>query len=472
MSRTGVAPVDIAPLVWFRIAFAAILLWQIGLYFGLGWITAFWVRPRFHFTYYGFGWVQPWPAGGMYVHCALLAALAVCMLVGFLYRASAALCCLGFTYLFLLDQANYLNHVYLLCLVSFLMVFVPAHRSCSIDAWRRPWWRSRTVPAWGLWLLRAQVAIVYVFAAIAKMNADWLRGEPLRSWLAARPDVPVIGPLLRAEALVPAFAYGSLLLDLLAVPALLWRRTRAVAACALLLFHLLNWQLFDLGVFPWLMIAATVLFLPPEWLRRGRSAPAPAGSPLGRRKRRTLALVGAYLAVQVLVPLRLWLYPGNPSWTEQGHTFAWRMLVREKRGEIALYVVDPVRRQRWEVEMWRHITPFQRRKMATHPDMILQLAHRVAARHRLQGRTQAQVYARAVATLNDHPPQWLVDPRVDLAAVPRSLRPAPWIVPLGVEVAGHPVPSPTLGARFGIVPEGARRRREWAPDAERSGPHD
>jgi hypothetical protein len=35
---------------------------------------------------------------------------------------------------FFLDQMLYLNHFYLMALISFLMIFVPAHRAFSVDA--------------------------------------------------------------------------------------------------------------------------------------------------------------------------------------------------------------------------------------------------------------------------------------------------------------------------------------------------
>src|SRR5258707_5572799 len=108
----------------------------------------------------------------MYVHFAALAVLAVCIAVGFHYRISTILFFLGFTYVFLLDESRWLNHFYLVSLVSFLLIFVPAHRAFSLDARRRPHIRSSTVPTWSLWLLRAQIAIVYLYGALAKLNGD------------------------------------------------------------------------------------------------------------------------------------------------------------------------------------------------------------------------------------------------------------------------------------------------------------
>jgi len=93
----------------------------------------------------------------------VLAVLAVLIMLGCLYRVSATLFFLGYTYLFILDQANYRNHWYLICPIRFLMIFVPARRAFSVDAWWRSSLRSDTAPAWTLWMLRAQMGIVYFF---------------------------------------------------------------------------------------------------------------------------------------------------------------------------------------------------------------------------------------------------------------------------------------------------------------------
>ncbi len=215
-------PVDIASIVFFRIAFGALMAWEVTRYFSRDWIRAYFVWPTFHFKYYGFGWVEPWPGPGMELHFAALGALALCIMVGLFYRVAAALFFLGFAYVFLLDQAYYLNHFYLIVLLSLILVFVPAHRALSLDAWRRPGLRAATAPAWALWLLRSQVGIPYLYAGLAKLNGDWLRAEPMRLWLAGRTTLPLIGPLLETEWAPYLMAYGGLVFDLAAVPALLW----------------------------------------------------------------------------------------------------------------------------------------------------------------------------------------------------------------------------------------------------------
>ena len=66
------APVDIAPLVFFRIAFGLLMLIEIAAYTFSGYLRQHWIDPQFHFTYYGFGWVVKPPGNWMYVLAGLL----------------------------------------------------------------------------------------------------------------------------------------------------------------------------------------------------------------------------------------------------------------------------------------------------------------------------------------------------------------------------------------------------------------
>jgi vitamin K-dependent gamma-carboxylase len=444
-------PVDISFLVFFRIVFGAIMLWEGYRFFNAGWISRYYIEPVVYFTYYGFSWVRPWPGRGMYLHFFALGVLAFCVLIGLCYRIAAPFFFLGFTYVFLLDQTRYLNHFYLICLISFLMIFLPAERTFSVDAWLRPKLRSEVAPAWTLWLLRAQVGIAYFFGGIAKINSDWLRGgEPMRTWLSPFVGLPAIGPLFKAEWVVYSFVYGGMLLDLLVVPLLLWRRTRPYAFAASVIFNLINAVIFNIGIFPWFMLGATLIFFPPDLMRRFARAfmspgaamrePAPdvaaafarqGNCPaLSGRQKLIAALLAAYMLVQMLMPLRHFLYPGNVSWTEEGHNFAWHMKLRTKRGEAVFTVKDPTSGQTWTVDPLHNLQPRQYQKMAAKPEMILQYGHHLARQKRLEGYQNVEVRARVEASLNGRRPQLLVDPTVDLTKVRSSILPANWIVPL------------------------------------------
>jgi hypothetical protein len=402
-------------LLALRLAIRAQKLWEVWRYFASGWIEDYFLKPSFHFTYLGFGWVRPLPGWGVHAVFALLGLAAAGIAIGPWRRLAAAVFAVGFTYQFLLEQARYLNHFYLICLLAFLLALVPD---------------GRHVPAWALWLLRAQVGIVYVFAGLAKLNADWLAGEPVRSWLAERALRPAFGPWLADERLVWLVSWGGLLLDLLVVPGLLWRRTRAVAFVAASAFHLGNAWLFSIGVFPWLMLAATTIFFAPDWPRallgRPPAPPAPTPSPTSTwSQRAALALAALWIVVQVLVPLRHWLYPGNVAWTEEGHRFAWRMKLRSKKARAAFVVVDRGAQRLTRVAPADVLEAWQADEMSARPDMILQFAHHLAG-ERGGG---VEVRAEVEASLNARPWQPLIDPDIDLARVRRDLWPASWILP-------------------------------------------
>ncbi len=428
-------PVPIAPLVYLRIAFGYLVGIDAARYLIHGFATRYYVEPAFLFKYYGFEWVHPLPGVGIYLHFAALVILAACVAAGFLYRIAAPLLFLGFTWVFLLDQALYLNHFYLIALIALLLALVPAHRALSVDARLRPALRSTTAPAWTIRILQVQLAVVYVYGAIAKLNADWLlEAQPLTMWLAWRADLPILGPVLALPATAWFFSWAGLLFDLLVVPALLWRRTRIVACVATASFHLLNAVIFQIGIFPWMMLAATALLFLPGWrLARPERWTAPSPQPAPRPSPLVAAALAGWVLVQLVVPLRHWLYPGDVHWTEEGHRFSWRMKLRQKSAEATYWAVDRKTGERWRVPVEELLGELQLQRHPVRPDMVLQLAHWLAAREEGARGSPVAIHAEVRASLNGRPPQLLVDPTVDLAAVPRDLRPAAWILPLGAD---------------------------------------
>ncbi|MBO6783553.1 MAG: HTTM domain-containing protein [Alphaproteobacteria bacterium] len=153
---------------------------------------------------------------------------------------------------------------------------------------------------------------------------------------------------------------------------------------------------------------------------------------LGRRV--IMGLIALWLAFQILVPMRHHLYPGDTSWTELGHRFAWQMKLRDKRARAEFVVHDPATGQQYKVNMLRHLTPRQISKMTPRPDMILQFAHHLADLARARGIENPEVRVTVLASLNGRPYDYLIDPSVDLAAVPRDLGNADWIMPLVSEM--------------------------------------
>ena len=218
-------PVAIDGLVVFRIAFGLSVAWFAIKFLGSRALAHDYIEPPFHLTYYGFGWVRPWPGDGMYLHFLALAGSALAVATGFYYRVSSIIMFLAFTQVFLCERALYNNHYYLISLLSLLICFMPLHRAFSLDALRRAVSAQTTTPRWTLWVLRFQLGVVYFYGGIAKLNGDWLQGQPMRMWLAAETDFPLIGHFFAEGWMVQIFVWGGILIDLLAVPLLLHRRT-------------------------------------------------------------------------------------------------------------------------------------------------------------------------------------------------------------------------------------------------------
>jgi vitamin K-dependent gamma-carboxylase len=438
------SPVDIASLVAFRIAFGGIMLWEVIRFFSHDRIARYWIEPAFHFTYPGFHWVQPWPGHGMYIHLAVLAVFALLITAGAFYRVSAVCFSLGFIYTFLLEQTVYLNHLYLVCLISFLMIFLPAHRAFSVDGLRYPKIRVDIIPFWPLFLLRMQVAIVYIYAGIAKLNLDWFRGEPVRMWLREKSETPGLGWLFERPETFYLIAWGGLAFDLFIVPFLIWKCTRAAAFLVAVCFHLLNVWFFDIGIFPWISIAMTTLFFEPDWPRRfvrrlsfrSETRPPEGAHPsVGsietdfKRQRRIARWIIAYLTCQLFIPLRHWLYPGDVAWTEEGHQFSWRMKLRDKEGVALFFVTDPVKKETWCARTEAHLEPWQHRQMAKRPELIRQFAHYLATVNQQELGSPVEVRVQSLVSLNNHPPARLIRPEIDLSKEPYRIGPAKWISP-------------------------------------------
>ncbi len=421
--RHFLSRVDIASVVVFRVAFGLLMVWEVWRYWSRGWIESLYTAPALHFPYPGFSWIGPWPGPGMEVHFAVLALLALGIALGAAYRACCVLFFFGFAYVFLLEQARYLNHFYLIGLLSLLLAFVPAHRSFSVDARLRPTLASDQIPAWSLDLLRTQLAIVYLFAAIAKVNGDWLHGWPLRIWLSERAETSWLGPLLELPLTALVASYTGFLFDLLVVPLLLWKPTRRYAFGGAVLFHLGNGYLFQIGIFPFLAIAATTLFLDPAWprrflARRGGEARIETPPPKALRFAWGWAGVAAiFFSLQLALPLRHGLYPGPVAWTEEGHAFSWRMKLRDKEGRCRFWVRDESTGETWWVDPRRHVAGWQYRRLCGNPAMIRHfVAYLAGTLRNTKPNARPAVGVDTRVSLNGRPPRRLLDPDANLVA--------------------------------------------------------
>ncbi len=434
------APIDNASIILFRIMFGVIMFWEVTRYFKYHWIERYWVTPYFNFAYTPFN-LSPLSENGMYMLWYVLGALAIFITIGFLYRISTVLFFLLFTYTFLLEQARYLNHFYLVIIVSFILIFIPAHRSFSIDSKIFKGIKSPYNASWNLWLIRLTVGIPYFFGGIAKINPDWLRGYPLKDWLLGDQNFPVIGQYFTEHWMVMIMSYSGLLLDLAVVPVLLFKRTRVIGFIAICLFHLMNVELFEIGIFPWFMIAATSLYFSPNWPRKliqkivfkgDKTQETNNFNPNPKYQKAVLYGLGIFFAIQVFLPMRHLLIKGNVHWTEEGHKYAWHMKLRSKDGRTEFMVKNKATDELIEVNIEGYLQDWQERKMDGNPQMIWKFAKFLKEEYGRMG-VDVEVYAQALASLNGRAYQYIIDPNVDLAAQEKPFfGNSKWILPLEV----------------------------------------
>ncbi|HET9953938.1 MAG TPA: HTTM domain-containing protein [Polyangiaceae bacterium] len=450
-------PVDIAWLAAFRIAFGLVMAVSMVRFLAYGFVDRFFVSPQFHFKYWGFGWVEPLPPMLMHALFYAMIGLALAIASGAAFRMASALFALGLAYVQLIDVSTYLNHYYLALLLAGLLTASPAHRIWSVDAWLRPRLGRQRIPCLWLYLFRFQVALVYSFAGLAKAQSDWLlHAQPLRIWLGANTDLPVLGPLFTHPLVPLAMSWCGFLFDSSVVVFLLWSRTRPFAYAVVIGFHVLTRLLFPIGMFPIIMVLSALVFFSPAWPRRlsfhlarylatylpprraqrARPYDASASTRLAgvspsqqRRRLLALSLAGGYAFVQLLLPLRFLAYGGNVLWHEQGMRFAWRVMLRAKGGHTTFLVQNKANGRTFYVSPRDYLTGLQESEMSGQPDLILQLAHHIKQDFERRGLGPVEVRAESRVALNGRRGVPFIDPKVDLTSYEDGLLPAQYVLP-------------------------------------------
>jgi len=438
--------IDPAGLVAFRVLYGLLGAFGAVRFVANGWVERFFGEPTFFFRFWGFDWVPVPSVPVIYALFAIMAVTGIAVALGYRYRLALGLHLVAFLWVEFIDVTNYLNHYHFWMLLGVIALVLPLHRHASLDVRHGRVTALARFPLRWARALQLQVALVYIFAGLAKANGDWLiHAQPLNIWLSARQDFPLIGPLFGHPEVALALSWAGFLHDLLVPFFLFWQRTRAFAFAALCAFHLTTHLLFDIGLFPVIMTLAATTFLAPDWPRRLLAL----ARRLARRHaitsttehndpqaiytrpipRPLLVLTVLFFVIQVATPLRAHLYPGDVNWHEQGMRWSWRVMVREKNGSVLYRVTLPARPHELHIPPSRYLTSHQEREMSGQPDLILQLAHHLRDDLLAEGHPNVEVRVDALASLNGRPSERLIDPQADLAAISDSLAAAAWILP-------------------------------------------
>ncbi len=427
--------VDNSPLVLFRMFFGLLVFAEgIGA-IATGWVYRVFVTPEFTFSFIGFEWLQPLPGNGMYVYYIFIAISGLSISLGYRYRTGAILFALLWTGSYLMQKTSYNNHYYLMVLLAWLMFFLPANRRFSLDVKFERVKKEET--CWRIChkVFVMQVALVYIVASLNKISTDWLSAEPISIWFTGKRNYPLIGELLNDASFQLFIAIGGIFYDGLITIILLFRKSRKLGLILSIIFNLFNSIVFQIGIFPYLMIAFSLFFYAPEQISKfffRQRIPAKEkvfqGNPIF--KNAIFILFILFFTLQVFLATRHHLYKGDVHWTEEGHRMAWQMMLRSKVGHGKYIIVNKDTNERIEVNPRDYMTVKQYRKLTYLPDLIWQFSRRLERIYSKKGMKNISIHYDGKVKLNKGKYGILVDPSVDLLTVNwEPFKHSDWIIP-------------------------------------------
>ena len=439
-------PVDGHVLGLFRVLFGLFMTYNILSYYQIGLIEKGLLAPQVLFKYDGLEWLHPFSEPVMLGILGLTGLAALFIAAGVLFRWACWVFALGLSFIFFQEKSYYNNHIYLFILLAVLLSCTHADRFVSLRSKNTPLWRAGglKVPRWQQFILQMQIVVVYFFGGVAKMKADWLfRKEPATSMVNFLADGHWLAPWLKNGLTVNVLTYGGFLLDILA-PLLLWHKPfRRWALIPFVLFHLANSLIFDdIGLFPFVMLAAMILFyetheLPllrklavplPSVGKNDTSSPAVSRTPALLRN----VLIG-YFVFQLLFPLRGYFLPNQLDYTTIGNRFSWRMKADTRKiDDMQFFLKHPSSGQELPVNIQTFVNEMHINTMAHDPRAVAAFARMLRDEALRQGLpADVTVKARILIRYNGRQPQLFVSPDVDLASVEYSaFQKLDWVVPL------------------------------------------
>lgn len=412
-------PESNAPLEIFRVAFGCLMLMEAWGAIATGWVKETFVDVQHHFPFFGFEWTHILLGTPMYIIYILMGVFSIGVMLGYKYRASILLLAVLWSLTYFMQKTHYNNHYYLVMLVSWIFVLLPVGKRFSLDAANNPDLYRNLIPAWPRIFLILLIAIVYFFAAAAKLYPDWLEAMPLKLWMSYKADIPYIGEFLQREWLPYFMAYSGIAFDFLIVPLLLWKPTRWLAILAALSFHLFNSVVFQIGIFPYFALSFSIFFFPPksieQWVSRGRVLESRPLQYSSHARRKIKVALLAFLVLMLILPVRHHFIPGDVLWTEAGHRLSWRMMLRTKSGIATFKVVAD--NKEYKIGLRDRLAGHQVNDVATKPDLMYRFARYLEKEFKEEGYEHIEVYVNSRIAVNGRPFYPFTDDGVDLLDV-------------------------------------------------------
>lgn len=408
--------IDNSPLIVFRIFFGFLISCESFGAIITGWVKRVLIEPKFTFSFIGLEWLQPLSGYGMYFYFIIMGLFGIAIMLGYRYRVAI----IGYTILwagvYFMQKTSYNNHYYLLLIISFYMIFLPANQYASLDVKQQRIHKQNTMPYWISLLFIVQVTIVYFYAAIAKFYPDWLDGTFTKLLLSGTTSNEFLLKIFLNKYFYLFIAYAGILFDLLIVPLLLFKKTRTIALAASLSFHLFNAIFLQIGIFPFFALSFSLFFYPPEKIRKlffknKLSIEEPIAYNYSR-KRIFLYFLIPFLFIQFILPLRHHLIEGDVLWTEEGHRLSWRMMLRKRDGFINFKIKNNDTGEITSYDYHKNLSPKQANTLATKPDFIWQYCQRIKQEY--SGKN-ISIFIDCKNNINNGEFKTLIDPKQDFA---------------------------------------------------------
>jgi vitamin K-dependent gamma-carboxylase len=147
-----------------------------------------------------------------------------------------------------------------------------------------------------------------------------------------------------------------------------------------------------------------------------------------------LGFVIIYTSLQILVPLRHFLYRRDLEWTREGSNFSWRMMAdhHEINGSITLITIEDPRTKNVYLHAPQTLLNDKQLTMASTPYMLFQYIQFLKQYLKQQKDIQDPIIRADIqVSVNGKPFQYMFDPTCNLSEVDYSpFKDLKWIVPL------------------------------------------
>ncbi len=423
--------VDNSQLVIFRIFFGLLMLLESWGAIATGWVKEAFVIPESTFTFMGFEWTQVLLGNFMYGYYIVMGIMGILIMVGYRYIFA----CLSFFMMwgltYFMQKSHYNNHYYLVWLISGFMAIIPANRYYSIDAKQHPFIKQNWTRYWTVFIFQIQIAIVYVYASLAKLYPGWLENKFLSlrlkraaNWFRNEMSWDAYANFLEIESVQYFQVYAGIFFDLLVVPMLLFKRTRTIALIATLTFHIANSITLQIGIFPYFAIAFAVFFYPRKRIQqlffKSKTFYQDVNKNVDFSNFQYLGfgLIFFYFIIQLALPVRHWFIEDNVLWTEEGHRLSWRMMLRTKSTHsFKLEYLDTETNTRKPINKFNYAARRQINVAASKPDMIWQLIQRIQDDMDKKGIKYDGIYAQSMVSINGGKYYPLIDHNYNLKGI-------------------------------------------------------